>query len=191
MKNLLICCFVCLYSSLVVAHETNEAFFVITQKENTIEIKAEFPWTMRNALIAHNPSLENTASKKDFEQTFMEYIKANLILKNKSGELLQFQNYKELDNNGHSNQNSYLIVFNGSDLFEVTNTIMFNVYDNQVNYNKLAISKKTYKTSKATNHFNVNQKMESGNWYYLLLIIPIIFLGNRFYQKNNDHGVIS
>lgn len=191
MKNLLICCFVCLYSSFVVAHETNEAFFIITQKENTIEIKAEFPWTMRNALIAYNPSLENTAGKKDFEQTFMEYIKENLILKNKSGELLQFQNYKELDNNGHSNQNSYLIVFNGSDLFEVTNTIMFNVYDNQVNYNKLAISKKTYKTSKATNHFNVNQKMESGNWYYLLLIIPFIFLGNRFYQKNNDHGVNS
>ena len=191
MKNILICCFVCLYSSLVVAHETNEAFFVITQKENTIEIKAGFPWTMRNALIAYNPSLENTASKKDFEHTFIEYIKANLILKNKSGELLQFQNYKELENNDHSNQNSYLIVFNGSNLFEVTNTIMFNVYDNQVNYNKLAISSKTYKTSKATNHFNVNQKMPSGNWYFLLLIIPFIFLGNRFYQKNNDHGMNS
>ena len=72
MKNKFILCFVCLFSNLGLAHETNEAFFRIVQKENTIEIEAEFPWTMRNALIAFNPSLENSTNKKDFESTLLK-----------------------------------------------------------------------------------------------------------------------
>jgi hypothetical protein len=183
MKHIIIVCFVFFYSSSFLAHETNQAFFLITQKENTIEIEAEFPWTMRNALIAYNPSLEKTASKKDFNNTFIEYIKANLILKNKSGENLEFRSYKELENNGHSHQNSYLLVFSGSNLIEVTNTIMFNIYENQVNYNKLTINSKTYKTSGKSVSFNVNHKQASDNWYLLILILPILFFGYKFYQK--------
>jgi len=183
MKNIIIFCFICLYSNLLVVHETNEAFFIITEKENTIEIKAELPWTMRNALIAYNPSLKNTTSNKDFEDTFIEYIKANLILKNNTGNLLKFKNYTALDNNGHSHQNSYLIVFSGSDLIEVTNTIMFNINKNQVNYNNLIINSKTYKTSKSSNHFKLNQKNVSDNWYFFFLIVPLLFLVNKYYQK--------
>ena len=40
------------------AHKTDEAFFTFDQKENTVEIHAEFPYTMRNALIEFNPYLE-------------------------------------------------------------------------------------------------------------------------------------
>ena len=46
------------------AHEPNEAFFEITQKGNTTEVIAEFPWTLRNALIEFYPSLETANSKR-------------------------------------------------------------------------------------------------------------------------------
>lgn len=182
MKNIIIL-FFCLCCNLISAHETNEAFFIITQKENTIEVEAEFPWTMRNALIAYNSSLEDEASKTDFENTFNEYIKENLILKNKFGKVLRFQNYQELKNNGHSHQNSYLLVFEGDNLNEVTNTVMFNVYENQVNYNRVTINSKTYITSKSSISFTINNDSQLYIYYLLIFSITILILVYRFYQK--------
>ena len=74
MRTVLLFCFFCLCSSLGHTHETNEAFFTYIQKENTVEIEVEFPWTMRNALIEFNPLLGNTATKIEFENTFSRYI---------------------------------------------------------------------------------------------------------------------
>ncbi|MFK5856550.1 MAG: hypothetical protein QM503_10495 [Bacteroidota bacterium] len=184
MKYLLFFSFVCVINTFGYAHETNEAFFNIIEKENTIEIQAEFPWTMRNALIAFNPSLENSTDKKDFENTFVEYLKANLILKDKNGDILKYQNYQELENNGHSHQNNYLIIFRGSDLFEITNTIMFNVYENQVNYNTITVNsnKITFKTKKGLTHFTL-KKNDTKYWYFSFLFIPIIYIAYRYSNK--------
>ncbi|AUC76384.1 hypothetical protein [Olleya sp. Bg11-27] len=169
-------------------HETNEAFFKITQKENTIEIEAEFPWTIRNALINYNPLLEHSVTKIDFQETFANYIKDNLILKNKSGAVLSFQDYQELENNGHSHQNNYLLLFNGTNLFEISNTIMFNIYDNQVNYNTVTVGskEKTFKTSNGASRFVLDTNNKETYWYVLLLVIPIIYITYRFKNKKNS-----
>lgn len=140
MKTILLSVFICFISVFGFVHETNEAFFKFVQKQNTIEIEAEFPWTMRNALIAFNPSLENSTNKNAFENSFIEYIKANLILKDKNGDTLEYQAFQKLENNGHSHQNYYRVIFKGNDLFEITNTMMFNLNDNQINYNRITIN---------------------------------------------------
>lgn len=185
MKYLLFFVFFCVFNIYGYAHETNEAFFTIIQKKNTVEIRAEFPWTMRNALIAFNPSLENTTDKKDFETTFVDYLKAHIVLKDKNGNILKYQEYKILENSGHSHQNNYLIIFKGSDLFEITNTIMFNIYDNQVNYNSITINSKqeTYKTKKGFDHFKLGDNKKINYWYLFFLLIPLIYFTYRYLNR--------
>ncbi len=41
----------CLYSTCGFAHDANKAFFKIQQKGNVIEVQAEFPWSIRNAIL--------------------------------------------------------------------------------------------------------------------------------------------
>jgi hypothetical protein len=185
MRTVLLFCFFCLCSSLGHTHETNEAFFTYIQKENTVEIEVEFPWTMRNALIEFNPLLGNTATKIEFENTFSKYIIENIILKDKNGKLFQYQEFRELETTGHSHQNSYLLIFKGTNLFEVTNTTMFNVNDNQVNYNSIAInsSETTFKTKKNSNQFYINESTTTNYGYFLLLIIPLIY-GINYFNKS-------
>lgn len=96
MRTVLLFCFFSLNSSFGYAHKTNEAFFTFIQKETTVEIEVEFPWTLRNALIEFNPLLENSTTKKEFENTFSNYIKETIILKDKNGKLLHYQEFIEL-----------------------------------------------------------------------------------------------
>lgn len=161
MKYLVSFILICAFNPFGYAHEVNEAFFKINQKENTVEIEAEFPWTMRNALIAFNPSLENATSKKDFENTFIEYIKANLILTDKKGNKLKYQEYRELKNSGHAHQNNYLIIFKGDELYEIINTILFNVYNNQVNYHTITSNSKqeNFTTKKGEQRFILKKQL--------------------------------
>lgn len=181
MKYLLVLSFVCICVS-GYAHETNEAFFKISEKENTIEVQAEFPWTMRNALMAFNPSLENSTNKKDFENTFIEYIKTNLILKDKNGNLLKYKEYKELETNGHSHQNNYLIIFKGNNLSEITNTVMFNIYGNQVNYNTITVNsiQKIFKTKKGFTHFKLIESKDTKYWYLLFILLLIAYIFYKY-----------
>jgi len=188
MRAVLLFCFFSLNSNLGHAHETNEAFFAFIQKETTVEIEVEFPWTLRNALIEFNPLLENSTTKKEFENTFSNYIKETIILKDKNGKLLHYQGFIELETKGHSHQNRYLLIFKGTNLFEVINTIMFNVNDNQVNYNSITINstEMTFKTKKGSNKFYINDSTTANYSYFLLLLVPIIF-GLNYFNKNHWH----
>lgn len=185
MRSILIFYLVLSFSDLVCAHQTNEAFFEYNQKKNTVQVIAEFPWSMRNALIEFNHSLENSTNKKDFENTFREYINKNLILKNKNGHALQFKAFNKIENKGHSHQNNFQIIFKGNNVFEIKNTIMFNLYPNQVNYNKVSVNYKTitFTTDKNATHFYLNEHSYNKYWCLLILTIPIIYIINRYSNK--------
>ena len=157
------------------AHEPNEAFFAITQTKNTVEVLAEFPWTLRNALMEFNPLLENATHKEDFENTFVEYLTANLLLRDKGGNLLEYKGHEELENSGHSHQNQYRIRFQGKGLFEVTNTLMLNVYPDQKNHHILTLgpTKMAFKTQKEAPRFNLGEKRDTG-YVYLFIVSPIL-----------------
>ena len=47
---------------------------------------------------------------------------------------MPFEGFKAIDKNGHSHQNDYVLTYKGNSVEEITNTIMFNINDNQVNY---------------------------------------------------------
>ena len=139
----------------IFAHEPNEAFFIFNLGENLITVEAELPWSMRNALIDYNPKLKTSNNKQDFENSFVDYIRDNLILKDKNGLVLEFEKFEELNNDGHSHQNNYLLTFKSNKLEKVTNTIMFNTYTKQVNYNTITWIGKKFKTSKNKNSFKI------------------------------------
>lgn len=158
------------------AHEPNEAYFNFNLKENTVEIEAELPWTMRHALILFNPSLEHSRSKRDFKDTFVQYIKKNLVLKNKNGNLLEYKAFKEIEKSQHAHQSNFLIIFKGNSLSTVYNTIMFNLYENQTNYNTLESTSKTYETNNTSMSFTLGEKNNKNLWYLGILAIAILYI---------------
>lgn len=159
------------------AHDPHEAFFRFKQLKNTIEITAEFPWTLRNALLDFSPSLKLATKKEDFEKVFKDYIKQNLQLKNSLGKFMPFINFKELENQDYGHGNNFIFLFEGKNLAEVKNTIMFNISEKQKNYHLIfenqAMNK--YETNKQKTKFFID-KDDSINFWYLMLFIPMILI---------------
>ena len=189
MKSTLFYFIVCLSNALVLAHEPNEAFFSFIQKENSITVHIEFPWTIRNALLDFNPKLESSTDKKDFENTFIQYIKKNLVLKDKDGNAMQFQSFEEVKHSKHSHQHNYRIIFAGKHLKEVANTVMFNIYNNQVNYNTVTFNSGTerFTTKKDHTYFTLRKKHTVNYWYLGIVIIPAFYIFNRFFNTKTIH----
>lgn len=169
---------------MVSAHESNKSFFKIEQKDATIEVIAEFPWTIRNALLEFAPELKTSKSKDEFDEKFFNYIKSAFIISDIKGKQLELLSVVHINTEGHSHQNNYLIVFKGSTYNKVKNTISFNLKNKQVNYHTL---KKGYETNIFNTTINspsfmiMNQHNAAFGYLWLLILIPILlgFACNR------------
>ena len=161
------------------AHKPNEAYFIITQSDDTAEVIAEFPWTLRNALLEFSPSLEKANGKSEFEAVFIEYIKSNFILTGLYGENFEFIEFKEVPNNGHSHQGKYSLIFRGKNLVSISNTLLFNIYDNQKNHHKITINniEDTFETTLGNETFEIKKTANSSFkfWWIVLMFLPIIY----------------
>ncbi len=175
MKFLIACFFGIISCWSLVAHEPNVAFFKYVETETTIEVHAEFPWTLRNALLIFNPNLEHAISREEFERTLLSYIKTHLILKDENGKPLQLIDMSEVQNKQHSHQNNFVFIFQGTELKEVSNTVMFDHNENQSNYNtfETLTSKTTFKTTKTNSGFKLERNHSFNYLYLLVLAIPI------------------
>ena len=175
MKFLIVCYFGIISCWSLVAHEPNVAFFKYVETETTIEVHAEFPWTLRNALLKFNPDLEHATSREEFEQALLSYIKRHLVLQNENGEGLQLIEIKTVQNKQHSHQNNFVLIFQGIGLKQVTNSIMFDLNENQSNYNTFEslTSKTTFKTTKTNRGFILERNHFFNYLYVLVLAIPI------------------
>ena len=183
MKGFFCISLLCLVMTVGYAHEADEAFFKLTQKEVTVEIEAEFPWSLRNALIAFDPSLATAKDKSAFENAFIAYLKANLILKNGNGKTFEFIGFTEIKNNGHSHQNTYVITYKGSDLQSVYNTLLFNINAEQENYHTLFVGTKqqAFVTTKGQEYFEWAAATTFNYWWFVLLL-PVVYGITRYYK---------
>lgn len=178
MKEFWFLIFFIFLGGIVSAHNPNEAYFIITKKENTIEIEAELPWTMRDALIQYNPELNNATTREEFERTFVRYIRKNLILENAKGEQLDFVKFQESTNHGHSHQSNYKLIFRGYDVQHVTNSFMFNLYDNQKNYHRIFLNSKEYEyttTPNSPSFYIAEQNLKNHSPFNIMWIGGILF----------------
>ncbi len=191
MKSIILFCIVYLNSIFLFAHDPNKAFFIFTLKQNTVEVTAEFPWTLRNALLKFNPILEKSKSTKDFENTFIEYIKANLILKDSEGNVLTFNTFRNLKKTSHSHQNIYLLVFKGSNITEIKNTLMFDLFDNHTNNNIIQIDNKQieFETTKEVPSYTLDNNQKKKNYPILIIfLIPLFVFGLRYLRNINRYN---
>ena len=175
-------------SPLLHSHEVNQAFFTIKKQGSHIVVETEFPWTLRNALIAFNPGLKTATAKADFENTFVRYIKTNLVLIDADGRVLPFKGFKEVDRQRHLHQNNYVLTFQGHSLASITNTMMFNVYDNQVNYTRVHLGneQKAYKTRKGKSNININEEKNDNSVGHLgLVMLSIIAISVVMIRKES------
>lgn len=184
MKYFLLFIVITCHLNLGLAHNPHECFFDIKIEKQNFTITAEFPWTLRNALIQQTPALKNAKSNIDFEIAFEQYLMANLILKNNNGQQLPFKGFKTLDNSGHSHQNSYVLQYEGSDVKYITNTIMFDISDKQVNYHSLVVDgqQKTFETYVGHNSFMIDDIHDNDNWYINFAVLTVGILGCIVYK---------
>jgi len=163
-------------------HEPNEAYFIIIQKEAIVQIQAEFPWTIRKALLNEDASLKNATSKEEFDKAFFNYIKKHLILKDTSNKELDLLSVEELPKTGHNHGGTFLISFSGNEFKSVKNELMFNLYKNQQNHHEFSVSKKNkleFSTTKIVPSFMVTEKFEIscfwlGMGLFFLIVVFII-----------------
>lgn len=168
------------------AHEGNKSFFKIEQKETTVEVIAEFPWTIRNALLGFAPELKNSKSQEDFDTAFFEYIKSSFILRDLDGNQLELLTIKDIRLDGHSHQNDFLFTFKGTSFNTVLNHISFNLTPSQINHHTIAkgYDFKTFETTHKHPYFEIsNEHNASFGYLWLLLIVPIAF--GIYLKKNN------
>lgn len=157
------------------AHDPHEAFFRINQTKDTVKIKAQFPWTLRNALIKFSPTLVDAKSSQDFERAFVEYVKKNIIMVDTLGAAMPFAYFEAFDNNGHSHESNYLLVFLGNGIGKITNSMMFDNSDKQTNYHYLRTENKDieFQTSPKRPTFSPREvSNDSFPYWYLCLFIP-------------------
>ena len=177
-RVLCILIFLCLSRIYGYAHEVNKAFFQITEKDGFTEVRAEFPWTLRDALLDYNPDLNTpSVTKADFETTFVHYMDANLLLLNVQGAQLPLLHFNEIQDGGHSHQNTYLITYDGTGVVEVSNSVMFNIFDNQINYNDAVVGSQSYSFKTSLGSSGVILESAKSFSYFWLIFVILICLG--------------
>lgn len=124
-------------------HDSDKAFFTIHQEKETVVIEAEFPWTIRNSLIENAPYLNNSSSQEAFDKAFEELIKQNLLVYGIHGEQLPFVRLEEINSEVHSHSYKYKLVYKGSKISKIKNTLLFNIFDNSQNYHYFVTDKDT------------------------------------------------
>lgn len=167
---------VILFPILTFAHEGNTSFFKIKQKTTTVEVVAEFPWTIRNALLDFTPKLKNSKSKEEFDTAFFNYVKSVFILTDKNGNKLELLNIQSIKTDGHSHQNDFLFTFKGTSFSKVLNRISFNINTTQINHHTIINSYETnaFNTSLKHPYFEISKQNNATlGFLWLLILIPI------------------
>lgn len=182
MKNFLLLIILGLSTVICLAHEPNEAYFVVKQTSTTVEVEAEFPWAIRKALLQYDKDLEDATTKEAFKKALYSYVSENLILFDILGGRLELLSIKELPRTGHSHGSRFLIVYQGKQFQRIKNELMFNLYDHQQNHHEVMIEgsrNRKYTTVKNRSAFKLAAKYNNPLIWILIgvaLLIGVVIL---------------
>ncbi|WP_405569097.1 hypothetical protein [Winogradskyella sp. Asnod2-B02-A] len=179
-KLYLSCLFFIMCIPFTYAHDSDIAYFDITTEGTQTIIHAEFSWSIRNALIAFDSNYNNAKTIEDINDIFLRYTKEKLkIFDTKDKQLHLLKVVLEKNNEEHNHATRYTLIFEGSDISKVSNTMMFEQNNSQKNYhwylNKDG-KKEEAITDNTTSSFNITTETSSYLKYYLI-IGAILLLG--------------
>ncbi|NRD19741.1 hypothetical protein HNV08_06745 [Winogradskyella eckloniae] len=179
-----------IFSTFSFAHDANKSFFKIQQKGQNVEVQAEFPWSIRNAVIKAFPDLENSNLQSDFEAAFFQYIDHHFQIAH-GNSALKLVAVEEVAHSGHSHQNNFVLLYEGNAFDTIKNTILFNIYKDQENYHEILIEPNSIKfiTSIDADTFKLQDtSAENYNDLFLiglvLLSVVVVFLGIAYKRRN-------
>lgn len=169
------------------AHEPDQAFYSIKKGEGQIEIVAELPWSLRNALLVEYPELSQSQDRKDFENAFKSYVKKNIKIHNQSDNVLELIEVREIPNEAHSHASKYGFIFEGDNIHRIQNTMLMNLYSEQKNHHVFLPNYESFITTAEVNSFEFSfNTMNSKNvlfvillGFILLLIYVLVFFNRR------------
>lgn len=190
MKKFHILWFLCLFCfQQALAHDPNMAYFTIVQKDSSVEITAEFPWTVRTALIKAFPNLKEAKTKAEFEKAFFSYCQQHIQLLGQYGNVLPLLQVQELPNEGHGDSWQYLLTFKGQQWTHIRNTMLFNLYDSQTNFHWMTLKGKKveFVTTKNEPEFNPWEKPQ-GQWHWLWFSLSLIVVAILMILISKEKG---
>ena len=120
------------------AHEANGAYFEFNINGAELKIKAEFPSTLRPALLNKFPELKENFSKDDFDLSLFRYLSDNIKIW-KLRKLLELKKVTALEQT-NSQSAVYELQYNNdarSGAINITNTCLFEIFENQKNYHNV------------------------------------------------------
>jgi hypothetical protein len=166
------------------AHESNQAFFEIYTIDTKTIVLAEFPWSIRNAVLTFNPKLNSTVKKEVFFDSFLEYVNSTLILVDDNGKKINLIEVIKVPQRGHSHQNNYKFIYDGVNTSKITNSLMFNINKEQTNHHILYRddNKVSFKTNKSASIYKFSSKNNTP-YFWLLLLLLLIPTGYILYNQ--------
>jgi hypothetical protein len=124
------------------AHAPNEAFFELFESNKQLLIKVEFPWTIREALLAARPELKTAQTTEEMTAGLLSYIQEHLKVRNEQNEPILIQNIKVAPNtNGHGHGSVYMLLLGENQrISSIKNTCMFEAYSDQTNFHSIEVA---------------------------------------------------
>jgi hypothetical protein len=124
------------------AHAPNEAFFEIFESNKDLLIKVEFPWTIREALLAARPELKEAKTTEEMTQGLLSYLQEHIEVRNELNELILMQSIKSVPNvNGHGHGSVYMLLLGKNQwISSIKNTCMFERYSDQKNFHSIEVA---------------------------------------------------
>lgn len=170
----------CLISLIIPAfsHDADVAFFDIQQiNSREIYIYADFPWTLRDALIQFDSSLLTDKRKGNWKTVFAEYVALRLRIYDSNHQQIKLLEIEDVPNEHSGHAIQYIFRFEGGTIREIDNQLMFNINEDQKNYHKLIKEHDSieFVTSLTSPNFKLNQPAYL-KYYLTLLVLLTIFL---------------
>ena len=160
------------------AHSAKEAFFTF-KVDTTLSVEAEFPWTIRKALIKDYPELATIKSKTVIDSLCVEYLKENFRVFNDAGIINPVEKVVELPNSGHSHSYKVKMIFRDLGFQTIKNSLMFNLNENQINFHEVILDGEVqyFQTNQQKSTFKVRQGIPCELWVIVIgfIVLTIAF----------------
>lgn len=169
-------------AALVGAHEPDEAYFEFRQDGNELVVQAEFSWTLRLALLQASPNLEKSRTQEAFDTALFDYF-SNHIVAAQQDNALQLRKIEPLVGSD-SHSAVYQLRYGPLNLFHrlrITNTCLFELYDDPKNYATIFLpgeEKVTVVTTKHHADFMLpTQSAARGNVWIIAIVLCGLAVG--------------
>ena len=186
---LLVFLFMCMQS--IHAHDADKAYFEISFQNNNTIVKAELPWTVRNALLAYDANYDKAKTFEETNAILFNYVKEKIKLLDRDGNHLILLKAELNANKGHNHATNYILTYKGTAVEKISNTFLFEINSTQENYHSFYSEKDTIVdiiTNSSTPTAIIKLKSNENSLIYMivggfLLVIGLIVIFSKLRSK--------